>query len=125
MFREAIAAFNEAEYYTCHDLLEEIWHNADASDRNFYQGILQIAVGLYHLHNLNQNGAAILLGEGIGRLRRYCPEYEGLNIADLICESASLLSAIQQISKENFPDFVKQMEASQLSIITPKIKFVD
>ncbi len=129
MFLDAIAAFNQAEYYVCHDLLEEIWHNADPSDRNFYQGILQIAVGLYHLQNLNQNGAAMLLGEGIGRLRRYCPDYQNLNLADLVLESASLLRVVQQVSKENFPLIVQQLETSDLSITSlsvtkPKIKFI-
>ncbi|MFO0212823.1 MAG: DUF309 domain-containing protein, partial [Pseudanabaena sp.] len=49
LFAEAIFQFNNGDYYACHDTLEAIWNDAWQSDRAFYQGILQIAVGLYHL----------------------------------------------------------------------------
>jgi uncharacterized protein len=109
-YRQAIAAFNGQAYYLCHDLLEQIWHEAETSDRNFYQGLLQLAVGLYHLQNYNWHGTAILLGEGIGRLRHYDPEYRDVDIEKLISEAIALLSAVQNVGKEKFPDFVKQLQ---------------
>jgi uncharacterized protein len=119
LFDKAIRAFNLQEYYLCHDCLEELWHEADLSDRNFYQGILQIAVGLHHLQNYNWQGTAILLGEGIGRLRRYCPEYNQIDVAELMIDANELLIAVQQVGIDYFPDFVNQLE------IMPQIKYVD
>ena len=79
-FEEAIAQFNSGDYYACHDTLESIWNDAWQSDRAFYQGILQIAVGLYHLKSQNWHGAAILLGEGTSRLPAYLPDYQSIDV---------------------------------------------
>ncbi|MDX2256399.1 MAG: DUF309 domain-containing protein [Pseudanabaenaceae cyanobacterium bins.39] len=118
MFEDAIAQFNSGEYYTCHDTLEEIWHNAWQGDRAFYQGILQIAVGLYHLQNHNYNGAMILLGEGTSRLPPYTPDYLSIDVQRLLEESITLLHAIQQ-SNQNYLLLSDQLQRGELAL--PKI----
>jgi predicted metal-dependent hydrolase len=64
-FWQGIAQFNQGAFYDCHDTLEAVWMVAPTGEKPFYQGILQIAVGLYHLSNHNWRGAAILLGKGV------------------------------------------------------------
>jgi predicted metal-dependent hydrolase len=95
-FTMAIEQFNSGDYYACHDTLEEIWHGAWQEDRHFYQGILQVAVGLYHLQNRNWRGAMILLGEGISRLPEYEPSYHGVMVTELRDGAAEILGQIQQ-----------------------------
>lgn len=95
-FWQGIEQFNSGEFYACHDTLEALWMEAIEPDKTFYQGILQIAVALYHLGNENLRGATILLGEGINRLRRYQPDYYEIDVDQLINQSADLLSVLQQ-----------------------------
>lgn len=76
-FWRGITEFNQGEFYACHDTLEAIWMEAGEPEKTFYQGILQMAVALYHLGNRNVRGAIILLGEGMHRLRRYESDYGG------------------------------------------------
>ncbi|MBE9181086.1 DUF309 domain-containing protein [Oculatella sp. LEGE 06141] len=95
-FWHGVEQFNQQQYYDCHDTLEALWMEALEPERTFYQGILQIAVALYHLGNRNYRGAMILLGEGVNRLRRYSPDYANLNVDALIDESIDLLSQLQQ-----------------------------
>ena len=92
-----IKQFNQREYYACHDTLEAIWMDAQSFNRGFYQGILQIAVGLYHLSNLNWKGAAILLGEGIHRLDAYADSYGGIDVAALVNQAVDWLNALQEL----------------------------
>jgi len=99
-FWHGIEQFNEGEFYACHDILEAIWIDSLEPDKTFYQGILQIAVGLYHLGNSNRRGAMILLGEGSNRLRRYLPTYGGINVEKLLTQSVDLLIILQQESLE-------------------------
>jgi len=68
-FRTAVKLFNSQQWYKSHDLFEEIWHETSGEERKVIQGILQTAVGYYHLSNGNINGATVLLGEAIGRLK--------------------------------------------------------
>jgi uncharacterized protein len=97
-FWQGIEQFNAGQFYACHDILEALWIDSIEPDKTFYQGILQIAVGLYHLGNHNWRGAMILLGEGSNRLRRYLPSYGGIDVEELFTESVDLLKTIQQES---------------------------
>ncbi|MDJ0798771.1 MAG: DUF309 domain-containing protein [Calothrix sp. MO_167.B12] len=102
-FWEGVEQFNSGQFYACHDTLEALWIEALEPEKTFYQGILQIAVALYHLENENVRGAAILLGEGSNRLRRYPSIYGGIDVDKLLDKSLALLSIIQQISPEKVP----------------------
>lgn len=99
-FWQGVEQFNAGQYYACHDTLEALWIEATEPEKTFYQGILQIAVALYHLGNRNWRGAAILLGEGINRLRRYPSDYGGIDVDELLIQSAQLLKTVQQIKPE-------------------------
>ena len=68
-FIEAVSLFNQAKWYPAHDLFEELWHETNGPQRRTLQGFLQVAVAQLHLENGNSTGAAILYGEGLGRLR--------------------------------------------------------
>lgn len=122
-FWQGIAQFNQEQFYACHDTLEALWLEASESQKNFYQGILQIAVGCYHLSNYNWRGAVILLGEGSRRLRDYQPECEGIDVTGLIESSYQLLQALQQIEPEQVAEFVEGR--SSLSCPLPKIVMFD
>jgi predicted metal-dependent hydrolase len=91
-----IEQFNSGQFYACHDTLEALWIEASEPEKSLYQGILQIAVALYHLGNHNWRGAVILLGEGSNRLRRYPSDYAGIDLEALLNQSLALLQALQQ-----------------------------
>ncbi|MEZ2280472.1 MAG: DUF309 domain-containing protein [Microcoleus sp.] len=105
-FWQGIEEFNSKQFYACHDTLEALWMEAGEPEKRFYQGLLQISVGLYHLGNLNWRGAVILLGEGINRLSYYQPSYAGIAVADLLQQSTQLLNALQQAGSEKVADFL-------------------
>ena len=94
-FWEGIEQFNQGEFYACHDTLEAVWVEAPEGDKKFYQGILQVAVGLYHLGNQNIRGAVILLGEGSQRLRSYPLDYAAIDLEDFLTQVMDLLQQLQ------------------------------
>lgn len=99
-FKQGIEQFNQGDYYACHDTLEAIWMEASASEKPFYQGILQIAVALYHLGNHNWQGATTLLGEGIRRLEPYEPDHFGVDVSSVIDCADAWLTALQTLGPE-------------------------
>ncbi|MFH7242645.1 MAG: DUF309 domain-containing protein [Spirulina sp.] len=108
-----ITLFNQGEYYDCHDVLEALWIEADPTEKPFYQGILQIAVGLYHLGNRNWRGATILLGEGVNRLRPFEPSYGGVAVADLVDVGWAWLVALQQTGIDRVEDVAQALAQTQ------------
>lgn len=99
-FQQGVDQFNQQQFYACHDTLEALWIEAIEPDKRFYQGILQVAVGLYHLGNENWRGAVILLGEGINRLRDYAPAYAEIDVEAFLEQSIRLLKMLQQAGPE-------------------------
>jgi predicted metal-dependent hydrolase len=115
--------FNQRQFYDCHDTLEAIWIEASEYDKNFYQGILQIAVACYHLSNLNQRGAMILLGEGIKRLNEYQPLHYNVDVTQLVAESYTLLVQLQQLASDQLPEFTTELFADKSSLLKHGVKF--
>lgn len=124
-FKKGIAEFNQQAFYACHDTLEAIWMEAETVEKPFYQGILQIAVGFYHLGNLNWRGGAILLGEGVHRLRRFEPIYKGIVVDDLVDQSADWLAQVQLAGPEGLEAIMANVCAEATPRLTlPQIKWV-
>ena len=82
-FEIGMKLFNSCQWYKSHDVFEEIWHETGGSERQLIQGILQVAVAQVHLENSNINGATILYGEALGRLKRFHLANFGLDIEAL------------------------------------------
>lgn len=121
-FWQGVEQFNSGQFYACHDTLEALWIEASEPEKSFYQGVLQIAVALYHLSNRNWRGAVILLGEGSNRLRRYPSTYSGIDVDELLYQSAALLSALQKAGAEK----ITALDLSQDETLTlPKILLVN
>ncbi len=118
-FWQGVEEFNAGQFYACHDILEALWIDSIEPDKTFYQGILQIAVGLYHLGNHNHRGAMILLGEGSNRLRRYLPDYGSINVEELFTQSVDLLKTLQEESLE--PMANSELVENQVWLL-PRIK---
>jgi predicted metal-dependent hydrolase len=82
-FEKGVREFNEGLFFECHDTLEELWAGVRGPGRDFFQGLIQVAVGFYHLGNSNPAGAERLLGRALRRLEGYPAQYGGLELEEL------------------------------------------
>ena len=90
----AIRQFNAGAYFTCHETLEELWRIETIPLRTFYQGLLQIAVGLNHLHRGNERGAMALLNSGAKLLHPFAPQCLEIDVASLLAGVEQVLEAL-------------------------------
>lgn len=74
--------FNQGEYYECHDLLEEIWMTD--KQNKFLQGMLQVAVAIYHFQNGNIKGAKLMFDSSYNYLLNYQPRYWDLELQPVL-----------------------------------------
>lgn len=96
LFAEGVALFNGVRYWHAHEAWETLWRAASDDDRDFYQGLIQIAAGLLHLQRRNPRGARNKLSEGLRRLRRYEPAYRGVFVNELIGQATRLLGELNE-----------------------------
>ncbi len=98
-FEIGMKLFNSCQWYKSHDVFEEIWHETTGDERQLVQGILQVAVAQVHLENNNINGATILYGEALGRLKKFQLGDLGLDIVGL-CKCITKRLEFLQIGKD-------------------------
>ena len=94
-FFNALNLFNDQKWYEAHDAFEDIWNTLDGDERQIIQGILQVAVSQFHLSKGNLNGATILLGEGIGRIKPRTNINLGIDLETFCKNLENLLMKLQ------------------------------
>jgi len=100
----ALNLFNDQKWYEAHDAFEDIWNTVDGDQRQVIQGILQVSVSQFHLSKGNLNGATILLGEGLGRIKTRTNINLGIDL-DSFCKCLEdLLKKLQYKEKLNEND---------------------
>ncbi|ACH38166.1 protein of unknown function DUF309 [Citrifermentans bemidjiense Bem] len=101
---KAVEEFNREEWFECHETLEELWVGEKGELRDFYQGVLQIAVALHHWHNGNFKGALILLQKGGDCLRRVSAVCLQVDVARLRGDAAAFLEKLSAAGEERMAE---------------------
>ena len=111
LLHRGVALFNGVRYWHAHEAWETLWRAADEEERDFYQGLIQVAAGLLHLQRRNVRGARNKLAEGLDKLRPYQPAHRGIFVNELIGKCDRML---------------QEFEAGQVPyLIPPAIRFAD
>ena len=112
---QGVEEFNRTHFFEAHDTLEDLWRDTSGPLRLFYQGLIQLAVGFYHLSNGNRRGALNLLEKGLAKLEAYQPVCQGIDV-DSLCHEARV-----------WLDRVRQAAAGELTIDAaplPRIRWI-
>jgi len=102
--QRGIEEFNGGDWFECHETLEELWVGEKGELRDFYQGLLQIAVALYHWRNGNLKGALHLLRKGSDCLRRVSAPCQGVDVARLIEDAGRVEEALAALGEERMSE---------------------
>lgn len=102
LYVQYIYYFNEArDYFECHEVLEELW--LEEGRNPLYQGLLQVAVGLYHYENGNSNGSIKLFTAALEKLNAYGETELGIDLKRLRDDSTAYLDKLLRLPGEPFP----------------------
>ncbi len=94
---EAQRFFDQERPFHAHEILEAAWKSAPDDERDLWQGLAQIAVGLTHRQRHNGRGAVTLLRRGIGRLTPYAARSpHRLRVAGIITDMTALADGIER-----------------------------
>ena len=105
-FDIALKLFNTQQWYEAHDAFEDIWNGLYGDERQVVQGILQVSVSQFHLNKGNLNGAMILLGEGLGRIKYRSSVDLGIDLSLFCISLESLLNKLHTntpLTKKDIP----------------------
>lgn len=83
-YLEGLRLFNEGQYWHAHEAWEEIWMEADGVERDFYQGLIQVAAACFQIRRANWSGAGKLLHSATANLLPAAPRFGSLDVALLL-----------------------------------------
>jgi predicted metal-dependent hydrolase len=83
-FLIGVRLFNQGDYFEAHEVWEAHWKDTPGREREFFQGLIQVAVALCHFYNGNVRGARKLYGTSLAHLATFRPEYLGIDLEDWI-----------------------------------------
>ena len=71
LFIKGLVEYNNQNFYDAHEFWEELWSEYKLAEPDLIQGLIQVAVGYYHLSNLNKKGAIGLFTKSLKKLNSY------------------------------------------------------
>ncbi len=101
---EALKEFNSGLYFECHETLEDLWLEERGAERKFYQGILQVGIGLLHWRRGNFRGSVSLLETGAAHLEAFSPVCRRVDVARLLAETRRFRQALEVLGPERMAD---------------------
>ena len=81
-----IVLFNERDFFSAHEVWEDLWNDCGDADRRFYQALIQAAVALYHYGQGNLRGAVKLFASSKAYMDRYPSPHLGLDCDALLAD---------------------------------------
>jgi predicted metal-dependent hydrolase len=91
---DGINFFNAGRFFDAHEAWEDLWRETGGPLRLYYQGLVQTAVGLHHLHRGNLNGARAQLSKALNKLEQYPPAFCRIDNGKLVEDIRTLLEEL-------------------------------
>jgi predicted metal-dependent hydrolase len=113
-FFKAIEEFNRQLFFECHETLEEIWLEEHGEERQFFQGIIQIAAGYFKLQQGVPAGAVKLWRTGLEKIAAYQPVYLGMNVEALMRSVQRNLAELEDAQQHGGPTPALEIPSIQL-----------
>jgi 8-oxo-dGTP pyrophosphatase MutT (NUDIX family) len=82
--RLGLAQIDRGEYFEAHESLEDVWRAAEPAEKDFFQGLVHVAVAWYQAGRGNRVGCERQLEKAVRRLTPYAPEHRGVGVAYLL-----------------------------------------
>jgi predicted metal-dependent hydrolase len=94
-FLHGLELIRAGEYFAAHEELELAWRAAPQPERDFFQGLVHVAVAWYQAGRGRQIGTESQLQKAIRRLTPYAPVHRGLDLDALLVQLRRALNVAE------------------------------
>jgi uncharacterized protein len=91
-YKTGLEHIRAGRYFEAHEELELVWRAAPAEERDFYQGLVHVAVAWYQAGRRKPVATARQLEKALRRLEPYEPAHRGVDVAALRRQLTDLLT---------------------------------
>ncbi|MGH2934599.1 MAG: DUF309 domain-containing protein [Gaiellaceae bacterium] len=85
-YRTGLEHIRAGRFFEAHEELETAWRAAAAEERDFYQGLVHVAVAWYQAGRGRPVATARQLEKAARRLGRFAPAHRGVDVAAVLAQ---------------------------------------
>jgi uncharacterized protein len=85
-YAAGLALLRAGRYFEAHEELELAWRAAPAEERDFFQGLVHVAVAWYQAGRGRRVGCERQLAKAARRLGPFAPEHRGVDVTALLAQ---------------------------------------
>ncbi|HEX6951807.1 MAG TPA: DUF309 domain-containing protein [Gaiellaceae bacterium] len=85
-FKRGLDEIRAARYFEAHEELEEAWRAAPAEERDFFQGLVHVAVAWYQAGRDRPVATGRQLEKAARRLAAFAPSHRGVDVAAVLAQ---------------------------------------
>ena len=89
-YETGVELIRAGEYFAAHEELEDAWRAAPAEERDFFQGLVHVAVAWYQAGRGRKIGTERQLAKAVRRLGPFAPAHRGLELEPLLAQLREL-----------------------------------
>src|SRR6266699_3927170 len=93
-FKRGLEAIRAAHYFEAHEELEVAWRAAATEERDFFQGLVHVAVAWYQAGRGRPVATERQLEKAARRLRPFAPTHRGVDVAGVLAQVKAARSRV-------------------------------
>jgi uncharacterized protein len=93
----------DGRFFEAHEELELAWRAAEAPERDFYQGLVHVAVAWYQAGRGRPVATASQLDKAARRLAAFAPAHRGVDVAGVLAQVAAAREIVRSGSLDLEP----------------------
>ncbi|MCW2975066.1 MAG: hypothetical protein JWM06_347 [Actinomycetia bacterium] len=95
-----LALIRDGRYFDAHEELELVWRAAGVAERDFYQGLVHVAVAWYQAGRGRPVATASQLEKAARRLSAFAPAHRGVDVASVLAQVETAQGVVRAGSLE-------------------------
>jgi predicted metal-dependent hydrolase len=102
-FKRGVEAILAERYFEAHEHLEEAWRAASPEERDFFQGLVHVAVAWYQAGRGRPVATARQLEKATRRLTPFAPAHRGVDVTRVLAQVEAARTRVAEGSLELEP----------------------
>jgi predicted metal-dependent hydrolase len=102
-FKRGLEAIRAGRYFEAHEELEEAWRAAPPDERDFFQGLVHVAVAWYQAGRDRPVATGRQLEKAARRLGPFAPAHRGVDVAEVLAQVEAARARVAEGSLDLAP----------------------
>jgi predicted metal-dependent hydrolase len=102
-YKRGLGAIRDERYFEAHEDLEEAWRLAPADERDFFQGLVHVAVAWYQAGRGRPVATGSQLEKAARRLAPFAPAHRGVDVEGVLAQVAAAQARVAEGSLDLDP----------------------